>query len=120
MIKVLAFIKRLSATSPEHFRDYYEHHHAPLIDELLPFYATYRRNYLDGGVRGPLPEGDFDVVTELEFATEADYEGWKAKLADPETIRRIREDEAHFVEPGATRLWVVTVGGYGATDPAAT
>lgn len=116
MIKVLAFIRRLSGTDREHFRDYYEHHHAPLIDELLPYYATYRRNYLEAPFRPGQPEPDFDVVTELEFATEADHAAWKAALADPEVIRRIREDEAHFVEPGATRMWTVHVGGYGATD----
>ena len=108
MIKAIAFIKKRADISTQEFRDYYETKHAPLIDVLLPYYATYRRNYVDGPVRAGTEAFAFDVVTELEFATAEDYAAWQAALADPDTLAKIRADEAHFVAPGQTRMYVVS------------
>lgn len=108
MIKAIAFIKKRADITTEQFRHHYETVHAPLIDIVLPYYATYRRNYVDGPVR---PGGEafaFDVVTELEFASVADYAAWQAALADPETLARIRADEANFVASGESRMYVVS------------
>ena len=108
MIKVVVLIKKRPDLTPEQFRDHYEHVHAPLVDRLLPYYATYRRNYVDGPVRGHQAEFDWDVITELEFATVSDYEAWQAALTRPEVVDQIRADEANFLVSAETRMWEVS------------
>jgi uncharacterized protein (TIGR02118 family) len=108
MIRVLVFIKKLPGTDRAHFQQYYETRHAPLVNRLLPFYQRYRRNYLDHGVRSDHPAEAFDVVTELEFASQHDYDAWLEALGNPEILSQIREDERNFIDQKATRMWVVT------------
>jgi uncharacterized protein (TIGR02118 family) len=109
MIKVLVFIKKLEGTDRAHLQHYYETHHAPLVNRLLPFYCLYRRNYLDEAVRSTQPvDVGCDVVTELGFASQAEYDGWLEALSDPEVIRQIREDERNFIDQSATRMLLVT------------
>jgi uncharacterized protein (TIGR02118 family) len=107
VIKVIVMIRKRPDITTEQFRHHYETVHAPLVDELLPYYATYRRNYVDGPVRGR-SEPECDVFTELEFATASHYEGWLAALARPDVLARIRADEANFLDSGATRMWAVS------------
>jgi len=108
VIKVFAFIKKRADVTTEQFRHHYETVHAPMVDVLLPYYATYRRNYVDGSVRPGGPDFTYDVVTELEFASTADYEAWQAALRDPDVIAKIRADEAHFVASAETRMYAVS------------
>ena len=108
MIKVIVLIKKKPAITTEQFRHHYENVHAPLIDRLLPYYATYRRNYVDGSARGDSREFDWDVFTELEFATASDYEAWRAALERPEVLEQIRADEANFLVSSETRMWLVS------------
>jgi uncharacterized protein (TIGR02118 family) len=108
VIKVIVFIKKRADITAEQFRHHYETVHAPLIDELLPYYSTYRRNYVDGPVRRGAPDLDYDVVTELEFASADDFEAWQAALARPAVVARIRADEANFLVSGETRMWRVS------------
>lgn len=106
--KVVVFIKKLPHVSMDEFIRYYEDRHVPLVNELLPFYALYRRNYLETAL---YPEGvakDFDVVTELGFADEDHYQAWLTALSDPDVIARIREDEANFLDSSATVMWGVS------------
>ncbi len=107
MPKVLVFIKRRPDLSREQFREYYEQHHAPLVNRLLPYYQEYRRNYLEGPFRPGQPDMDFDVVTELVFATDDDYQAWRQALTDPVVLDQIRVDERNFLDQGTTRMWVV-------------
>ena len=108
VIKVIVLIKKKPELTAEQFRRHYENIHAPLIDRLLPYYATYRRNYVDGPARGGPGEFNWDVFTELEFATASDYEAWQAALEQPEVLEQIRADEANFLVSRETRMWVVT------------
>lgn len=105
MIRCMAFISKLPHISREAFIDYYERVHAPLINQLLPMYAAYRRHYLAEYLypAGGVPA--HDVVTELHFASEADYQAWLDRLADPAVIARIREDEANFLDSSRTVMW---------------
>ena len=107
MIKVLAFIRKRPDLDLAAFRDYYEQHHAPLINRLLPYYQQYNRNYLVTPFRLGQAGEDFDVVTELVFASQAEHDAWRAALADPTVLEQIRADERNFLDPGATRMWVV-------------
>jgi uncharacterized protein (TIGR02118 family) len=108
VIKVIVVIKKKPELTAEQFRRHYEDVHVPLIDRLLPFYATYRRNYVDGPARGGPSAFNWDVFTELEFASESDYEAWQAALEQPDVLEQIRADEANFLVSRETRMWVVT------------
>jgi uncharacterized protein (TIGR02118 family) len=108
MIKVMVLIRRRPDLSREQFRAYYEDQHVPLIDRLLPFYRVYRRHYLGEALRPGQIDGDFDVITELGFASAADFDAWRAALADSHILEQIRADESHFLVSDATRLWIVT------------
>jgi hypothetical protein len=102
--KNLVFMNKLDRITMEQFIDYYENHHVPLIRQLLPSISEYRRNYLrkeDLAVsvdRTQMPVPSYDVVTEIFFETDADYEQFKREIGDKETIRRIREDELNFLD----------------------
>lgn len=51
-----------------------------------------------------LPE-DFDVITELEFASRADYDAWAAEAYAPAS--GIAADEANFLDRSRTRSYPV-------------
>ena len=108
MIKVVVLIKKRPDITTEQFRHHYEMVHAPLVDRLLPYYVTYRRNYVEGAIRAGQPAFDWDVFTELEFATASDYQAWQAALARPEVLDQIRADETNFLVAGETRMWLVS------------
>ena len=101
-------IKKRPDITTEQFRHHYEHVHAPLIDRLLPYYATYRRNYINGPARGAPRDLDWDVFTELEFATASHYDAWRTALDQPEVLEQIRADEANFLVSSETRMWLVS------------
>jgi uncharacterized protein (TIGR02118 family) len=107
VIKVLVFIRKRPDLDLAAFRDYYERKHAPLVNRLLPFYQEYNRNYLETAFRPDQAGVDFDVVTELVFASRDDHEAWRAALADPAVLEQIRNDERNFLDQGSTRMWVV-------------
>jgi hypothetical protein len=117
MKKLLMFIKRKNGLSQEEFRAYYEKNHAPLALKLLPScFSTYRRNYIIPGATyrpGHLAgvntdvEPDFDVVTEVTFATEADYQKMLDTLNNPKLGVILAEDEERFVDRKAIVMYLV-------------
>lgn len=109
MIKAIALLRRKPGLSREDFIAYYETHHAPLIRSLLPQITEYRRNYVDrtGAFESPVAAIDFDSVTEMRFASRADYDAFLVRAADPEVARRIAEDEENVFDRAATRMFVV-------------
>jgi hypothetical protein len=111
MYKVMAFISRKPGTTREEFRQYYEGSHAVLIGEILPPMMGYRRNYinLDEPFKRDEDQIDFDVVTEMLFATRDDCEGWFERFADPAVLARVQDDERQFLDTGRVRVAVVEV-----------
>jgi hypothetical protein len=108
VIRVLVFIKKIDSLSSQEFKRYYEDHHVPLVNELLPYYSGYTRSYLTLPPLYPSDaKFDFDVVTELTFKDSAAYEAWSSALAQPNVISRIRADEQHFLQSSRTQMWVV-------------
>lgn len=108
--KVIALLKRRADLTREQFIDYYETRHVPLILELTPGIAAYRRNFADFEGAYAFPEAapfDFDVVTELWYADRAAYEHAMEVTATPEVWARIEADEQNFLDRGKTRLFVV-------------
>ena len=110
MFKCIALLKRKPSLSRGEFIDYYENKHSVLIKSLLPDILGYRRNFLDLDGTFVSPGAapiDFDVITELWFADRAGYDRFLAKAAEPETARRIAEDEENVFDRSATRMFVV-------------
>jgi hypothetical protein len=113
MKKLTFLFKRKADMTPEQFRDHYENSHVPLALRLLPYFSDYARNYIrhDLAYR---PEGlgvdnapQFDVVTEVTFATEADYDLMMKRLADPTVSKQIIDDEERFMDRKATLMFFV-------------
>jgi len=50
---------------------------------------------------------DFDVVTELTFATKADYDKIVAGLSDPETGAIITADEENIFDRSKMRVFIM-------------
>ncbi|MFT4054053.1 MAG: EthD domain-containing protein [Novosphingobium sp.] len=109
MVKAIALLRKKAGISREEMIAYYETRHAPLVLSLLPQIAGYRRSYpLSEGAFLPLgAELGFDVMTELRFASRADYEGFLTRAGQPEVAQAIADDEENFLDRSATRMVVV-------------
>ncbi|MEQ8744134.1 EthD domain-containing protein [Parasphingorhabdus sp.] len=106
MIKHFFLISKKPEVSAEEFRAYYEAHHVPLIKRLLPMFAFYQRHYIDRSesrIDAAQAEPDFDVITEIHFANQADYDAFLNTASDPDVLAQIRADEANFLISDATR-----------------
>lgn len=69
-------------------------------------FAHYQRHYLDRSesrIDAAQADPDFDVITEIHFATEADHDAFLAAVSDPAVLAEIRTDEANFLISAATR-----------------
>ena len=109
-VKTIALLRKRADLTREQFIAYYETSHAPLIRRLLPMIADYRRNYvnLDGAYLFPdAAPIDFDVMTEISFASETDYAAFRERAAEPDVAQAIAEDEENVFDRGATRLFRV-------------
>ncbi|WP_373489742.1 EthD domain-containing protein [Parasphingorhabdus sp.] len=106
MIKHFFLISKKPDVSAAAFRAYYETHHVPLIKRLLPMFAHYQRHYLDRSnsrAGDAQTHPDFDVITEIHFATQADFDAFLKATSDPAVLAEIRADEANFLISDATR-----------------
>jgi len=108
-VKVVALISALPDISRDDFIAYYEANHVPLVRRLLPTIGDYRRNYVEPQPinRPGEPSPGFDVITELWFETEDDYQAFRRTVSDPEVVAQIRADEANFLVSARTRMHVV-------------
>lgn len=116
MIKIMCFLKRKPGMSRAEFKDYYETTHAPLIEKMLPFYNTFERNffapvqdYETGHMDNKHEEQelDFDVVTELTFKTQEDYDKIVAGLSDPDIGAIITADEENIFDRSKMRVFIM-------------
>ena len=106
-VKTVTLLARKPGLSLEDFKRHYETVHVPGARERIPALARadYRRNFL--GDKRPGAPVDFDVVTEMTFASEAEYAEMRKSLADPVISAWVREDVAKFADPSKTRTYVV-------------
>jgi uncharacterized protein (TIGR02118 family) len=87
VLKLILLFRRKPGMSREAFIDYYETVHAPLSVEKIPGIALYRRSYVEPGAAPfghPTTEPGFDVVTELGFESQADYDAAVRAFTSPD------------------------------------
>lgn len=113
-MKIICLMKRKEGLTPTAFRDYYERNHVKLALELIPFFSAYSRNYLikdeaykPDHLEAVPPPPPYDVVTEISFASKADYQKMLDALADPEIGRCIADDEEKFLDRSAMTMFFV-------------
>ena len=110
MYKVIALLKKRDDLSHEAFVTYYESNHAPLILGEFPWIKEYRRNYVqsEGAVFGSgVNAVGCDVVTEILFESEKDYQRMMTAYENASVASRIENDEANFLDRSATRFFAV-------------
>ena len=109
-VEVVALLARRADLSFAAFVDYYETRHAPLILSIAPEIVRYERSFLrrDEAIVVPgAADPDFDVVTRISFADEAGYARAMARMAEPETAKRIADDEENVFDRSRTRFYRV-------------
>ena len=86
MLKLILLFRRKPGMSRDDFIDYYETVHAPLSVEKIPGIALYRRMYIEPGSAPfghPTTTAGFDVVTELGFERQEDYDAAVSAFTSP-------------------------------------
>ena len=110
MFKVMILIKRKPGMSKKDFIAYYENNHAPLGSSKVHNMKRYVRHFIrpyGNEVYGKDAEPPYDVLTELWFDDEADFERGMALLTEPETARIIGEDEENLFDKSTIRFMVM-------------
>ena len=116
MLKAVVLLRRRADLTPEAFREHYENNHVPLVRKLLPTIGRYVRNYLDltsvsagrqeaGAAKAPEPY--FDVITEIWFDGDAEYQAFVDALSDPDVSGRLQEDEERFLDRSIVQTYPV-------------
>jgi uncharacterized protein (TIGR02118 family) len=107
-VKLIILLARKPGTSLEQFKNHYETIHVPGARERMPALARaeYRRNFIPEEGRGGAPI-DFDVVTEMVFADEAEYARMQQESAA--AAQWIADDVAKFADPSKTRRYLADV-----------
>ncbi len=110
MFKVIVMIKRKQGLSMEEFIHYYENHHAPLGLSKVPNLKRYVRHFLrpfGNAIYAADVETPYDVLTEIWFDDEADFQRGMDYLSDPETAAIIGADEDRLFERASIRFMLV-------------
>jgi hypothetical protein len=129
MFKVVAMMKRKPGMTRAQFRDYYEKHHAPLGEISMVNAKRYVRRYLHPfsettwdkslqkamltlGGEGVLGKDDaeFDVITELSFANQGEFEKAFLAMGTPEFLANMAKlpgDSANFLDMEKSRMFTV-------------
>jgi hypothetical protein len=92
----------------EEFQEYYETRHSKLVI-LIPRVYQYFRRYLKPLIDHPMntdSEG-FDVITELWFKSQDDFDVAMARNMQPHIIQVFADDELNLFDRSKTRMNVV-------------
>jgi uncharacterized protein (TIGR02118 family) len=121
MFKLIIAFRKKQGMSRDDFIQYYEGKHVPLAQKLLGVgtgRGIYRRNYIiaDDPLLSKVGDGrsgdntdQFDVITESIANTREEMEAGLGLFFSDEIFRKIKADEANFVEPGSVKFYVVEV-----------
>lgn len=108
MVQLVLLIKRKPGMSKEAFKAHYESSHAPMaMRHMGHLVKDYRRNYTaeQYGLtsRGPGTEPEYDAVTVITFASDADFEEFFRIARTPGIAEEFVEDEiAHLDRENVT------------------
>ena len=112
IIKLVVLLKKNPGITDEAFRAYYESTHCKLV-RLVPRVERYFRRYLKS-LDAPLPDGEtaVQVITELWFRNQADFDFAMAEAASPEVRSIIAADEERLFDCAAIRTYVIVEEGH--------
>jgi len=109
-IKLIGLIRKKAGMSRDAFIRRYEDGHCPLALSILtkddkPAFAGYRRSFPkadaqppSAAIPSPQVEPFFDVMVEVWFWNEADFEHFQLHRADPKVDAIVTEDEAQLFD----------------------
>jgi uncharacterized protein (TIGR02118 family) len=107
MVTVIAMMKRRNGMSPDDFARYWLEKHAPLGFEVLPEDIRIRGYVQNYTVRTPGDaEPEFDGVVEFYLDDQQALQRWLQFYLGEEG-RRMREDEANFMDSASVKVLVV-------------
>lgn len=110
MFKIMVMIKRKPGMGMEEFIQYYETRHAPLGLSKVPNLKRYVRHFIrpfGNDTYASAKESPYDVITELWFDDQADFQQGMAYLADPATAAIIQADEEQLFDRSSIQFMVV-------------
>lgn len=109
MIKQVALLKSKPGFSYEQFIRRYEEGHVVLVDEVFPYFAAYRRNYIVPGgtvsldhIKSAHPLPSFDVITEFWFKDQAAMDALSRTSSETDAGERVSQDESEFLDQART------------------
>lgn len=109
-IKMICMIRRRPGMSRDDFIDYYETAHSRLAARHLPMIAGYHRSYmLPNGASAPrqIPALDIDVMTEMWFRSQADFDAMQVALTDPALGAMFAADEEKLFDRKNIQMFLV-------------
>jgi uncharacterized protein (TIGR02118 family) len=104
MIKLIGVFRKRPDLTSQQFQEYYETKHVPLILDLLPRAKHYKRSYIASSEWAAPP---FDVITEVCHESREALAASRQRLISDEVARRIRADEANFLDRTSLSMYVV-------------
>ncbi|WP_435769634.1 EthD domain-containing protein [Nocardioides sp. SYSU DS0651] len=108
MIRWVFLLRRRPGMAVEEFRQYYERHHARLGEKHVPRAARYVRRFLEPAPGVPDAVDGYDVITELWFATQEDFDASVAHLMSDAVQAEITADEERLFDRSGTQSYLVT------------
>jgi len=101
-IRQLCLIGRRPDMAPDEFMEYYENNHVPLAEKHLTSIAAYARYFVQG-----VADPEFDVITEICFASAEDHASFMATLGDPAIGEMFARDEEKLFDRSSICLFLV-------------
>lgn len=105
MIKQVALLKKKAGMAYDAFVKRYEEGHAPLVDEIMPFYTRYQRNFIIPGslvaldhITEPPPPPDFDVITALWYEDQSKLDALGHALSATDAGAQLAADEEYLFD----------------------
>ncbi|MGE4429701.1 MAG: EthD domain-containing protein [Sphingobium sp.] len=110
MFKAIVMIKRKPGTSHEDFVKYYEEFHSVLGASKVPNLKKYIRHHIEpygDGTYTLETDAPYDVITEIWFDDEEDFNQGMAYLSDPAAAAEIAQDELKFMDRASIRFYTM-------------
>ncbi|VWX49953.1 EthD domain-containing protein [Novosphingobium sp. 9U] len=115
MFKTAVLIRKNPALTVAEFREHYETKHAPLAASLMPKLRRYTRHfataYGNATYSGGDDHQDLDVITEMWFDSEADFQEAMAHLSQPEVAAVLGADEERVFDRSSIRIYLLEDSG---------